>query len=143
MKHKAIILLGALLIAGCQTTQSVEPKVEVKSELSSHVGKKERPRAFQTDKPVACVESKLALAKLEEMAGEIPHALWYDTTKNYRVLMMVNKKAKTVTIMEYIPTPSAFEGADDIQFVCFLSMGTGLYINNKIEATKISFGKEN
>jgi hypothetical protein len=77
------------------------------------------------------------------MAGEIPHALWYDTTKNYRVLMMVNKKAKTVTIMEYIPTPSAFAGDDDIQFVCFLSMGTGLYINNKIEATKISFGKEN
>ena len=142
MKHKAIILLGALLIGGCQTTQLAEPKVEVKSELSSHE-KKERPPAFQTDKPVACVESKLALAKLEEMAGEIPHALWYDTTKNYRVLMMVNKKAKTVTIMEYIPTPSAFEGADDIQFVCFLSMGTGLYINNKIEATKISFGKEN
>jgi PBP1b-binding outer membrane lipoprotein LpoB len=143
MKHKAIILLGALLIGGCQTTQSVEPKVEVKSELSSHVGKKERPRAFQTDKPVACVESKLALAKLEEMAGEIPHALWYDTTKNYRVLMMINKEAKTVTIMEYIPTPKEFSGSGDIQFVCFLSMGTGLYIDNKVEATKVSFGMEN
>ena len=142
MKHLVIILTIFMLVA-CQTTQSVEPKIEVKSKLSSHDEKKERPQAFQTEKPVACVESKLALAKLEEMAGEIPHALWYDTTKNYRVLMMVNKKAKTVTIMEYIPTPSAFEGADDIQFVCFLSMGTGLYINNKVETTKVSFGKEN
>ena len=142
MKHKAMILLGALLIGGCQTTQSVEPKIEVKSELSSHE-KKERPRAFQTDKPVACVESKLALAKLEEMAGEIPHALWYDTTKNYRVLMMVNKKAKTVTIMEYVPTPSEFAGTGDTQFVCFLSMGFELYINKKVETTNVSFGKEN
>ena len=142
MKHKAMILLGALLIGGCQTTQSVEPKVEVKSELSSHE-KKERPPAFQTDKPVACVESKLALAKLEEMAGEIPHALWYDTTKNYRVLMMINKEAKTVTIMEYIPTPSVFSDSDDTQYICFLSMGTGLYIDNKVEATKVSFGMEN
>ena len=142
MKHKAMILLGALLIGGCQTTQSVEPKIEVKSELSSHE-KKERPPAFQTDKPIACVESKLALAKLEEMAGEIPHALWYDTTKNYRVLMMVNKKAKTVTIMEYVPTPSEFAGTGDTQFVCFLSMGFELYINKKVETTNVSFGKEN
>ena len=52
--------------------------------------------------------------------------------------MMVNKKAKTVTIMEYIPTPSEFAGIDDIQFVCFLSMGTGLYIDNKVEATSIN-----
>jgi len=138
MKHKIILLLGALLIGGCQTTQSVEPKIEVKSKLSSHDEKKERPQAFQTEKPVACVESKLALAKLEEVAGEIPHALWYDTTKNYRVLMMVNKKAKTVTIMEYIPTPSEFAGTDDIQFVCLLTTGIGLYIN-KEETTKISY----
>ena len=46
--------------------------------------------------------------------------------------MMVNKKAKTVTVMEYIPTPSEFAGTDDIQYVCFLSMGANLYLNNKV-----------
>ena len=141
MKHKIILLLGALLIGGCQTTQSVEPKIEVKSKLSSHDEKKERPQAFQTEKPVACVESKLALAKLEEVAGEIPHALWYDTTKNYRVLMMVNKKTKTATILEYIVTPDApeFKDIGETQYVCLLTTGIGLYINNKEETTKISY----
>ena len=143
MKHKIILLLGVLLIAGCQTTQSTEPKVEVKSELSSHVEKKERPKYFETDKPMACVESGLALAKLKDEAGEIPYAVWYDTTKNFRVLMMINKKAKTVTIMEYVPTPSQFAGTGDTQFVCFLTMGFELYINNKVETIKISFGMEN
>ena len=75
MKHKIILLLGALLIAGCQTTQSIEPKIEVKSELSSHE-EKEKPKYFETDKPLACVESGLALTRLKDMAGEIPHALW-------------------------------------------------------------------
>ena len=137
-----MILLGALLIGGCQTTQSVEPKVEVKSELSSHE-EKEKPKYFQTDKPLACVESNVALTKLKKSAGETPYAIWYDSIKNYQVLMMVNKKAKTVTIMEYIPTPSEFLDSDDTQYVCFLSMGLGLYINSKSEAIKVSFGMEN
>ena len=134
-----MILLGALLIGGCQTTQSVEPKVEVKSELSFQ----EKPRVFQTDKPLACVESNVAIAKLKKAAGEVPYAIWYDSTKKYQVLMMVNVEAKTVTIMEYIPTPKEFLDSGDTQYVCFLTMGLGLYINNKVEATAISFRKEN
>jgi PBP1b-binding outer membrane lipoprotein LpoB len=143
MKHKAMILLGALLLSGCQAMQSVEPKVEVKSELPSLDGKKERPKYFLANKPLACVESGMALTKLEEMAGETPYAIWYDSIKKYQVLMMVNKEAKTVSIMEYIYTPSEFLDSDDTQYVCFLSIGTGLYINNKVEATKVSFRMEN
>ena len=131
------------LLVACQTMQPVEPKIEIKSEISSHVEKKEIPKYFETDKPLACVESDLALAKLKDKAGEIPYAVWYDTTKNFRVLMMINEKAKTVTIMEYVPTPSQFAGTGDTQFVCFLTMGFELYINNKVETTKISFGMEN
>ena len=131
------------LLVACQTMQPVEPKIEIKSEISSHVEKKEIPKYIETDKPLACVESDLALAKLKDKAGEIPYAVWYDTTKNFRVLMTINKKAKTVTIMEYVPTPSQFAGTGDTQFVCFLTMGFELYINNKVETTKISFGMEN
>ena len=131
------------LLVACQTMQPVEPKIEIKSEISSHVEKKEIPKYFETDKPLACVESDLALAKLKDKAGEIPFAVWYDTTKNFRVLMMINEKAKTVTIMEYVPTPSQFAGTGDTQFVCFLTMGFEIYINNKVETTKISFGMEN
>ena len=131
------------LLVACQTMQPVEPKIEIKSEISSHVEKKEIPKYFETDKPLACVESDLALAKLKDKAGEIPYAVWYDTTKNFRVLMMINEKAKTVTIMEYVPTPSQFAGTGDTQFVCFLTMGFELYINKKVETTKVSFGKEN
>ena len=136
MKHLVIILMIFMLVA-CQTTQLIEPKVEVKSELSSHV-KKERPMVFETEKPLACIESGLALTKLEDVAKEVPYALWHDTIKNYRVLMMINKEAKTVSIIEYVPTPKEFSGADDIQYICFLSMGTGLYIDNKVEATSIN-----
>ena len=143
MKHKAMILLGALLIGGCQTTQSVEPKVEVKSELSSHE-EKEKPKYFQTDKPLACVESNVALTKLKKSAGETPYAIWYDSKKNYQVLMMVNKKAKTTTIMEYIPTPDGpdFEGIDETQYICLLTTGIGLYINNEVETTNVSYKME-
>ena len=144
MKHKAMILLGALLIGGCQTMQSVEPKVEVKSEVVSVV-KKERLRAFTTTKPVACVESNLAIASLQEQHSEFPYAMWHDPIKKYQVLMMVNKEAKTVTIMEYIPTPNGpdFEGIVETQYICLLTTGIGLYINNKVETIKTNYKMEN
>ena len=144
MKHKAMILLGALLIGGCQTMQSVEPKVEVKSEVVSVV-KKERLRAFTTTKPVACVDSNLAIASLQEQHSEFPYAMWHDPIKKYQVLMMVNKEAKTVTIMEYIPTPNGpdFEGIVETQYICLLTSGIGLYINNKVETIKTNYKMEN
>ena len=147
MKHKAMILLGALLIGGCQTMQSVEPKVEVKSEVVSVV-KKERLRAFTTTKPVACIESNLAIASLQEQHSEFPYAMWHYPIRNNRILMMVNKKAKTTTIMEYIPTPDGpdfegIEGIDETQYICLLTTGIGLYINNKVETIKTNYKMEN
>ena len=55
--------------------------------------------------------------------------------------MMVNKEAKTVTIMEYIPTPNGpdFEGIVETQYICLLTTGIGLYINNKVEAIKTNY----
>ena len=125
------------LLAACQTTsQPTEPIVEVGS-----VAKKEILQAFETVKPLACVELNLALASLEKDHGELPYAIWHDPSRDNRILMMVNKKTKTATILEYIVTPDApeFKDIGETQYVCLLTTGIGLYINNKVEATTISF----
>ena len=125
------------LVAACQTTsQPTEPIVEVGS-----VAKKEILQAFETVKPLACVELNLALASLEKDHGELPYAIWHDPSRDNRILMMVNKKTKTATILEYIVTPDApeFKDIGETQYVCLLTTGIGLYINNKEETTKISY----
>ena len=125
------------LVAACQTTsQPTEPIV--KADL---VAKKEIPQAFETRKPLACVESNLALSSLKKDHGEIPYAIWHDPSRNNRILMMVNKKTKTATILEYIVTPDApeFKDIGETQYICLLTTGIGLYINNKKETTKISY----
>ena len=125
------------LLAACQTTsQPTEPIV--KADL---VAKKEILQAFETVKPLACVELNLALAGLEKDHGELPYAIWHDPSRDNRILMMVNKKTKTATILEYIVTPDApeFKDIGETQYVCLLTTGIGLYINNKVEATTISF----
>ena len=125
------------LVAACQTTsQPTEPIVEVGS-----VAKKEILQAFETVKPLACVELNLALAGLEKDHGELPYAIWHDPSRDNRILMMVNKKTKTATILEYIVTPDApeFKDIGETQYVCLLTTGIGLYINNKEETTKISY----
>ena len=125
------------LLAACQTTsQPTEPIVEVGS-----VAKKEILQAFETVKPLACVELNLALASLEKDHGELPYAIWHDPSRDNRILMMVNKKTKTATILEYIVTPDApeFKDIGETQYICLLTTGIGLYINNKEETTKISY----
>ena len=125
------------LVAACQTTsQPTEPIVEVGS-----VAKKEILQAFETVKPLACVELKLALASLEKDHGELPYAFWHDPSRDNRILMTVNKKTKTATILEYIVTPDApeFKDIGETQYICLLTTGIGLYINNKKETTKISY----
>ena len=125
------------LLAACQTTsQPTEPIVEVGS-----VAKKEILQAFETVKPLACVELNLALAGLEKDHGELPYAIWHDPSRDNRILMMVNKKTKTATILEYIVTPDApeFKDIGETQYICLLTTGIGLYINNKKETTKISY----
>ena len=125
------------LMAACRTTsQPTEPIVEVGS-----VAKKEILQAFETVKPLACVELNLALAGLEKDHGELPYAIWHDPSRDNRILMMVNKKTKTATILEYIVTPDApeFKDIGETQYVCLLTTGIGLYINNKEETTKISY----
>ena len=125
------------LVAACQTTsQPTEPIVEVGS-----VAKKEILQAFETVKPLACVELNLALAGLEKDHGELPYAIWHDPSRDNRILMMVNKKTKTATILEYIVTPDApeFKDIGETQYICLLTTGIGLYINNAEETTKISY----
>jgi hypothetical protein len=125
------------LLTACQTTsQPTEPIVKAVS-----VAKKEILQAFETVKPLACVELNLALASLEKDHGEIPYAIWHDPSRDNRILMTVNKKTKTATIMEYIPTPDApeFKDIGETQYICLLTTGIGLYINSEVETTKISY----
>ena len=125
------------LVAACQTTsQPTEPIVEVGS-----VSKKEILQAFETVKPLACVELNLALAGLEKDHGELPYAIWHDPSRDNRILMTVNKKTKTATILEYIVTPDApeFKDIGETQYICLLTTGIGLYINSEEETTKISY----
>ncbi|SVD33394.1 uncharacterized protein METZ01_LOCUS386248 [marine metagenome] len=73
---------------------------------------------------------------MENNKNEKPFATWVSIDKGFRTILLVDKKKKTVTLLEYIG-----QG-----YACFLSVGKDIYINETLPVptgSNVSFRLEN
>ena len=132
-------MLLLILLGGCQTTgEGVTSVKPIKVEEPKKEPKKELPvtTVFQTAKPVLCVPPLVLKKGLENNKNENPFATWVYIDKGFRTILLVDKKKKTVTLLEYIG-----QG-----YACFLSVGKDIYINETLPVptgSNVSFRLEN
>ena len=134
MKH-LVAIMAVFLLMGCQTTENT-PKDNATVKPVDMVQKKsevpEEP-VIQTAKPIMCAQAKVVHDGLTENSEEKPFLLWQDVSGTYFSALWMNKKSKTITVVEYPNGPNT---------ACFVSVGTdavfapdnkvGISINAKV-----------
>jgi hypothetical protein len=127
MKHLALVL-AVFLLTACQTTDTTVVSTAKPVEVAEAEPKKETPKqpkvptVFQTAKPVICAPPKVIQKGLENNKYEKPFATWVSIIKELRVVMLVDRDRKTLTLLEYIGNG----------YACFLSVGKDLYITETL-----------
>jgi len=139
MKHLAILVV--FLLMGCQTNNNIapnditSPKPEIEQDEKAaqesdpdSIPKKERtPVApMQVMKPVICGDVKMIFESLLNTSKELPILAWYDEKYGHKVMVLVNKKKRTTSVVEMI-TP---------EVACFLSVGIGAEMEGLPKALK-------
>ena len=109
-------------LSGCQTTDTVviAKPIEIsdpKKEESKQKDPEEVPTVFQTAKPVICAPPDVIKKGLNSSTEKV-FAMWKSLLKEYPVVMFVDSKQKTLTILEYIGNG----------YACFLSVGKNVDI---------------
>ena len=126
MKHLTPAL-AVFLLMGCQTIDTAVVSTAKPVEVAEAEPKKETPKqpevptVFQTAKPVICAPPEVIKKGLENNKYEKLFATWVSIIKGLRVVMLVDRDRKTLTLLEYIGNG----------YACFLSVGKDIYINER------------
>jgi hypothetical protein len=126
MKH-LVQVMAVFLLMGCQTNNNtpkdmISPK-PVKSEVQSL-----EQSLVKINKPVICGDSNRVLTSLVTKSGEQPVMLWDDQTHGHKIVVMMNKKTKSITVLEW-PQPN---------LACMISSGVNGSFNGKLDQRKQS-----
>ena len=119
--------MAVFLLMGCQTNNNtpkdmISPK-PVKSEVQSL-----EQSLVKINKPVICGDSNRVLTSLVTKSGEQPVMLWDDQTHGHKIVVMMNKKTKSITVLEW-PQPN---------LACMISSGVNGSFNGKLDQRKQS-----
>ena len=126
MKH-LVQVMAVFLLMGCQTNNNtpkdmISPK-PVKSEVQSL-----EQSLVKINKPVICGDSNRVLTSLVTKSGEQPVMLWDDQTHGHKIVVMMNKETKSITVLEW-PQPN---------LACMISSGVNGSFNGKLDQRKQS-----
>ena len=126
MKH-LVQVMAVFLLMGCQTNNNtpkdmISPK-PVKSEVQSL-----EQSLVKINKPVICGDSNRVLTSLVTKSGEQPVMLWDDQTHGHKIVVMMNKKTKSIAVLEW-PQPN---------LACMISSGVNGSFNGKLDQRKQS-----
>ena len=119
--------MAVFLLMGCQTNNNtpkdmISPK-PVKSEVQSL-----EQSLVKINKPVICGDSNRVLTSLVTKSGEQPVMLWDDQTHGHKIVVMMNKETKSITVLEW-PQPN---------LACMISSGVNGSFNGKLDQRKQS-----
>ena len=127
MKFLSLIFLAAFLLIGCQTNKTLSKSVSLSTTTEDGTVIIESnpksphdpsdPEIIQLSKPVICGNSAQLVRSLMDKAGEQPVMMWETENKANKIVVMMNKESKTVTVLEWPKSPSR------PGLVCFLSTG--------------------
>ena len=128
MKH-LIQIMAVFLLMGCQTNNNtpkdiISPK-SVKSEVQA-LEQPLEPSLVRINKPVICGDSNRVLTSLVTKSGEQPVMLWDDQTHGHKIVVMMNKKTKSITVLEW-PQPN---------LACMISSGVNGSFNGELSQKK-------
>ena len=133
MKH-LVQVMAVFLLMGCQTNNntpkdmiSPKPVAEAK-QPDIIIAPDSVPKAVQINKPVICGDSNRVLTSLVTKSGEQPVMLWDDQTHGHKIVVMMNKKTKSITVLEW-PQPN---------LACMISSGVNGSFNGKLDQRKQS-----
>jgi hypothetical protein len=122
MKHLMILVI--FLLVGCQTNNTIPKGVVLSTTTTPTIEddtetKKSDPNdanLVQLGKPVICGDGSKIVPSLIKNTGEQPVMMWKSDKHGNRIIVMMNIKSKTVTVLEW-PKPT------DVDFVCILTTG--------------------
>ena len=128
MKYLSIIVI-AFFLFGCQTVgaENGSNQLIVKNEeLVKETSEEKKVEGWKVSKSLICISSVKLLAHLKSI-GEVPHAIWIDEAFGHSVIMLVNVKTGSLTILEY-PSGGKISSPMYEDLACVLSSGIGLNI---------------
>ena len=114
---KYLVFLIALLLSTPSFAEEGQPTIE----------------GIMMPKPVVCGDGVAIYNTITNHTGEVPFASWTTEEAGTRSSLLINKKKKTMTVLEYMPTGGV---------ACIVSVGTNLEITDfveKIRGTPISY----
>lgn len=138
MKYISVVVISLSLLLGCQTVNAVASN----KQLISKAEETELPtvNGVKTSKPVLCLKNAIVLNHLQRI-GEEPYASWYDETVGYPVLLLINKKTGTATLIEY-PGMGNIENETFKDMACIVSHGIGTkFFKDKSRKVFINYQK--
>jgi hypothetical protein len=143
MKNILVVFSALILLMGCQTFATVKniesEKQQLKKSNIETVQKfpdKEDYTIIKTAKPVLCIDQEKALSSLQEV-GETPLVTWYNESIEYPVMLFINRKTGTVSLLEY-PAMGNIKSETFNNLACLVSHGIGAKVfdgGSKIDAS--------
>ena len=128
MKYLSVVVIAFFLL-GCQTVgaENGSNQLIVKNEeLVKETSKEKEVKGLRVPKSIICLSSVKVLAHLKSI-GEVPHAIWIDEAFGHPVIMLINVKTGSLTILEY-PSSGKISSPMYEGLACVLSSGIGLNI---------------
>ena len=131
MKH-LIQVMAVFLLMGCQTNNNtpkdmISPTPVAKDKQPDiMIAPAPVPKVAQINKPVICGDSAAVLSGLIKNTEEQPVMMWNDETNGHQLVVMMNRKTKTVTVLEW-PVPD---------LVCMISTGVDASFNGELSQKK-------
>ena len=128
MKYLSVVVIAFFLL-GCKTVgaENGSNQLIVKNEeLVKETSKEKEVKGLRVPKSIICLSSVKVLAHLKSI-GEVPHAIWIDEAFGHPVIMLINVKTGSLTILEY-PSSGKISSPMYEGLACVLSSGIGLNI---------------
>ncbi len=118
MKH-LVQVMAVFLLMGCQTNNNIPKDTISPTPIAKNVETETAPDqqvipdAVQINKPIICGNSTTVVAGLIKNTAEQPVMIWDDEIRKHKVIVMMNKETRTVTVLEW-PMP---------KLACMISTG--------------------